>query len=351
MKRISVVQQVAIRTGNRRTGVDYFNAFLRFIWSSPVPTLASVDFSVIARGNGPRIAVLAFLALILLACTPQSPYPRILLSDLEPVARVSRTDGDALKVALATGLSPSQSIARYQAITDYLSSQLGRRVELVQRKTYAEVDSLLREGMVDIAFVCSSSYVIAQEAFGERLLAVPVIRNTPYYQSVIIVNESSSITSFSQLRGRSFALVDPQSTSGALYLLSKVAHLGGLAYFKSHIFTYSHDYSIAAVRDGLVTGACVDSNALAAALAKDSKLGNSIKVIDISPTYANNPVVASPKLDERVFEKVQRFLLAMDSDPEGRLALNLAGIERFVLLDDREYDSVRQLVQKARVKR
>ena len=288
------------------------------------------------------------LTLILASCASQENYPRIRLSDLEPVPHSSRAENAILQVALATGLSPSASLARYQAITDYLSAKLGQPVELLQRKTYAEVDDLLREGKVDIAFVCSSSYVLGRDGFGLQLVAVPVIHGTSDYHSAIIVSAASSITSFDQLKGKSMALADPQSASGALYLYSKVAGLGGLSWLKSYIFTYSHDYSIVAVRDGLVDGAAVDSNVLAAAIARDPQLNNSLRIIDTSPSYANNPVVAKSNLDLALFNRVQTLLLGMDSDPDGRAALTRADMDRFVLLDDERYDSVRLLIQKAK---
>jgi len=142
---------------------------------------------------------------------------------------------------------------------------------------------------------------MGREPFGERFVAAPVIRGTPYYNSVIIVNASSSITSFADLQGKSVALTDPQSTSGTLYLYSKVVGLGGLSYFKGHTYTYSHDYSINAVRDGLVDAAAVDSNVLAGAMSRDPKLNTLLRVIDTSPSHANNLVVASPILDAKFF--------------------------------------------------
>lgn len=302
--------------------------------------------------NTPLTIALALFSLFALStCNSQGERPFIQMSDLQTVAKTEPTPGAGLKVALATGLSPSQSLARYRTITEYLSAKLGQPVELVQRKTYAEVDDLLREGKTGIAFVCSSSYVIGQESFGEKLVAVPVIRGTPYYQSVIIVNAASSITQFGELKGKSVALVDPQSTSGALYFSVKAGEFGGLLHLKSHIFTYSHDYSINAVLDGLVDGAAVDSNILAAALERDARLKTALRVIDTSPPFPNNPVVASPSIDSAVLARAQALLLAMHDDADGKTALALAAIDRFVLLSDEEYKSVRELVQRARMSR
>ncbi|MHB1654565.1 MAG: substrate-binding domain-containing protein [Desulfitobacteriaceae bacterium] len=284
------------------------------------------------------------LALSLMGCGKTEPVKHVTLSHLEPVSAPEQGSKETLRVALAVGLSPTQSIAKYQALTTYLSEKLNRPVELVQKKSYKEVDDLIEEGKVDIAFVCSSSYVMGHEKFGERLVAVPITNGSPYYQSVIIANADTNIRNWTQLKGRSFAFVDPQSTSGALYAMSQIKDRGGLEFFKSFIYTYGQSNSIAAVRDHLVDAAAVDNYTLASTLAKSPQLANTIQIIDTSPEYGNNPVVASPRLDEQTFIAVQTTLLGMDKDAAGQEALQTAGYDRFELLEDSLYNSVRRLV-------
>jgi ABC-type phosphate/phosphonate transport system substrate-binding protein len=43
---------------------------------------------------------------------------------------------------------------------------------------------------------------------------------------------------------------------------------------------------------------------------------------------------------------LQNILLGMDGDPAGRSALDNLGFDRFVLVKDSDYDSVRALEQK-----
>ncbi len=295
-----------------------------------------------------KIFAMLFLFLVVIlstsGCLKFEKTNKVILSDLQPTYYPDSNSSSELRVALAIGLSPSQSIARYQAITNYLSQKLDRPVKLVQRKTYKEVDELIQEGQVDIAFVCSSSYVIGHENFGERLLAVPIINGSPYYQSIIIASIESDIKSWSEVKGHSFAFSDPQSTSGALYALSKINDNHAADYFSSYIFTFDHGNTITAVKDNLVEAGALDGNAFQSALIKDPYLTNSIRIIDVSPHYANNPVVASPRLDEQTFLAIQKALLEMD-DELGQEALVAAGIDRFELLENNIYDSVRELVK------
>ena len=74
-------------------------------------------------------------------------------SSLEPP--VFPRSAGKLRIAVAAIISPAKSLIFYQDMFDYIGEKLGREVEMVQRKTYAEVNFLLREGLIDAAFVCS----------------------------------------------------------------------------------------------------------------------------------------------------------------------------------------------------
>ena len=52
-------------------------------------------------------------------------------------------------------ISPKETFIYYRQILDYIASGLGRNVELVQRKTYSEVNELIGKGEIDVAFICS----------------------------------------------------------------------------------------------------------------------------------------------------------------------------------------------------
>jgi phosphonate transport system substrate-binding protein len=54
--------------------------------------------------------------------------------------------------------------------------------------------------------------------------------------------------------------------------------------------------------------------------------------------------VVSPNLRPQLKTTLRDLLLGMADDPDGRQALEALGIQRFVPIDDRAYDSVRQLI-------
>ncbi|MGC9024612.1 MAG: phosphate/phosphite/phosphonate ABC transporter substrate-binding protein [Chloroflexia bacterium] len=270
------------------------------------------------------------------------------MSEIPPLPTPTGTsESRPLRVAIAAVISPQSTVEEYLPFLDYLGRRLGRPVELLQRRTYAEVNALVRDREVDLALVCTGAYIRGHRDFGMELLAVPQVQGETVYYSYIIVPAASPAHTLADLRGKSFAFTDPLSNSGrlmALYMLRQMGEEPGL-FFGRTIYTYSHDNSIRAVADGLVDGAAVDSLVYTYLLSRHPELASRVRVIARSEPCAMPPVVVHPELAAEQKALLQNILLTMHQDEEGRAALARLGIDRFVVLDDRAYDSVRRALE------
>lgn len=286
--------------------------------------------------------LLAWLA----ACAPAGVQPLIRLSDLEPL-EVPTSDVPPLRVAVAAVLSAQSTAETYQPLLDYLSAKLGRPVELVQRRTYGEINQLIEDGEVDVAFVCTGAYVTGRDEFGMRLLAAPQVNGATVYYSNLIVPSDSPAQSLADLRGGVFAFTDPMSTTGRMYPTYLVQRLGTTPerFFSRTYFTYSHDEAIRAVAGGLADGAAVDSLVYDSVVRRDPALGAKVRVVDRSPPFGIPPVVVGPSVRPQVAAQVAEILMGMSADPEGRRALEAMQIDGFVPIEDSAYDSVRTLMK------
>jgi phosphonate transport system substrate-binding protein len=244
-------------------------------------------------------------------------------------------------------ISPRETLEVYGEIVDYIGQKLGRPTQLIQRRTYAEVNHLLETGEVDLAFVCTRPYVEGQRDFGMELLVAPKVQGDTVYYSYIIVPLDSPVGSLAQLRGKSFAFVDPMSNTGKLvptYMLAKMGETPE-SFFSNYVFTYSHSNSIKWVARHLVDGAAVDSLVWDYAAATDPTFTSKTKIIDKSPPYGIPPVVVSPRIDPELKERLREIFLSMDEDERGREIIHKIMIEEFVIIDDKAYESVREMLQ------
>jgi phosphonate transport system substrate-binding protein len=295
------------------------------------------------------ILLSSLILLLVAACGPANqPYPAITLSDLEPLPAYDTTvDVVPLRVAIAAIISPQGTAESYAPLLDYLGTRLGRPVELVQRRTYAEVNNLIERGEVDLAFVCTKAYVMGHRDFGMELVAAPQMGGETVYHSVLIVPAESPARSMADLRGLVFAFTDPLSNTGCMYPTHLVQQLGETpaAFFERTLYTYSHDDAIRAVAEGLADGAAVDSLVYEFTLARTPELGQRTRIIHRSPPFGMPPAVVNPNIRPQLRAQLREILLQMDGDPQGREALATAGFDRFVQIEDDAYDSVRDLEQ------
>lgn len=255
------------------------------------------------------------------------------------------SDSESLRIAVSAIISPEETMIYYQDMFDYLSLKMGIPVKLVQRKTYQEVNDLVRKNSVDAAFVCSLAYIEGKDQFGMELLAVPIVRGEPYYYSYIIVPEDSSINSLKELKGKTFAYTDPLSNSGKLSPEYMIAQMGENpeTFFRLTFFTYSHDKSIQAVAEKMVDGAAVDSLVWDFKNATDPRFTSRTKIISKSPPYGIPPVVVSKDIDPALKEKLRKILLKMHEDEKGKEILNRIMVDRFSEANDSLYNSVREM--------
>lgn len=313
--------------------------------------LAMIGRAIRRRPQRGAISLFAILLLLVLAaCDPGYQGQEISFRSspaATPASAVSATRAEAiLRMAVAPVISPRETFnSRYRDLLDYVGGKLGLPVELVQGKTYAEINDMVRAGDVTFAFVCTNPYLQGKDDFGMELLAVPEVNGETIYYSYLVVRADSSLDSLADLRDHTFAFSDPLSNSGRLAPVYQLALMGETpeSFFARSIFTYAHDNSIKAVAENLVDAAAVDSLVYDYWVETGSNYTSRTKVIEKWGPFGINPVVVRPGLDPALKARLREVLLGMDEDAAGREILKSLFINRFVVADERIYDSVRDM--------
>ena len=300
---------------------------------------------IISRGYFPLLLLMPFL--ILSSC--KKVDEKKVSVDFKERIQMQR-DNDfvnkqPLRIAVAAVVSPKETSTYYDEMMKYVSRKLDRPVEIIQKKTYQEVNDMLERYELDLAFVCSGPYVNGHKKFGMELLVAPMLYGKPFYQAYFIVHKDSPINNIQGLRGKRFAFTDPNSNTGKLvptYVLSKMGETPE-KFFKDIIFTYSHDNSIKAVSKGLVDGASVDGLIWDYCNDRTPECVMDTRIIYKSPLFGIPPVVVHPKTPIAVKENLKKIFLEMHEDPEGKKILSEIRIEKFIVPKDSSYASVREM--------
>jgi phosphonate transport system substrate-binding protein len=270
--------------------------------------------------------------------------------DFEKTVAVDRPtspapDSEQLKVAVAAIISPKEIFIYYRQLLDYIGKKMGREIQFIQRKTYGKINELLAKGQIDLAFVCSGPYVHGKKKYGFQLVATPEVQNSHFYHSYLIVNKKSAFRTLEDLRGRVFAFSDPDSNTGKLvptYWLSQMGERPE-TFFSKTIYTYSHDNSIMAVAKALVDGAAVDGLIWEYYHRKNPVFTLKTRIIRKSEPYGIPPMVASNAIQPELMTKIRILLFSMHEDPNGRAILKELMIDKFIVPDDKWYDSIRKI--------
>ena len=291
----------------------------------------------------------AFVIVLFLGCSGDSDYKHIDFSNTISVKQTAKQpmEPGLLRVAVAAMISPKETIVYYKELLDYIGTKAGYSVELIQRKTYGEINELFLNRRIDLAFICTGPYATGKEKYGFVGLATPVVRGEPYYQSYLIVNKNSRFSKIHDLRGRIFAFTDPESNTGSLvpsYWLSEMGETPE-SFFTRVTYTYSHDNSILAVAKNLVGGATVDGHKWEYYNLRNPVHTSMTRVIKKSELFGGPPLVVSTLLPEQLIRQLRNTIFSMHKDPEGRRILNELMIDRFIGLKEEWYEPVRRMIQ------
>lgn len=292
-----------------------------------------------------KAALLLIIVLFTCSCEERKPQVDMKHTVSVPTKAPEEDSRKILRIAVAAMISPETTRAYYEDLLRLIASRLGRRAVFVQRRTYAEVNALVKHREVDVAFVCSGPYTEGHDEFGMEIIAVPVVHGEKVYHSYIIVRHDSAFATFRALKGQKFAFVDKGSNTGYLvpaYMLAKQGEKPE-TYFREFFFTHSHDNSIKAVADGQADGAAVDSLIWEFFNTINPALTERTKIIEKSPPYGIPPVVVHPRLNVELKKQLRQVLLSLHKDREAAALLAKIQIDRFAEGNDAMYGTVRDM--------
>src|SRR3990172_7740525 len=166
---------------------------------------------------------------------------------------------DHLRFAVASMVGAEATFSTYQHFVRRVCLEVGRKEAFIVRPSYARVREALERGEVDVAFVCTGTYLYSLRDKSMRLLVQPVFRDSLDYRCLVIVPAQSSVRTLDDLRGAVMAFTDAESNTGCLVPCATMLTRGldPKSYFRKVVFTGSHDRSIMAVAHSVVDGAAV----------------------------------------------------------------------------------------------
>ena len=279
---------------------------------------------------------------------PSCSRRSLLLGALLSPAAGWTTEGPEETASVRIGLTPvflDDQAAFLGVWREYLQQRLHTSVAFVRRGSYRQIVEMLQTGALDFAWLCGYPYVRHRQEL--RLLAVPLYRSKPLYQSYLIVPRADTATrSILDLRGKVFAYSDPDSNSGYLYPQYALRQLKERpdAFFSRTFFTWSHRAVVEAVAVGLAQAGAVDGYVWDTLAKVHPAITRDTQVVQRSPEFGFPPFVARAAASGSGFAAMQEVLVGMARDPEGTALLKRLNLDGFTAGEPRLYDTVAAMV-------
>ena len=256
--------------------------------------------------------------------------------------------GESPKI-LRMGLIPAddadEMLRSYEPVKEYLSKSLGIPVEIKVTSDYTAAIEAMRGKHIDMAWFGPFSYIIAANVAGAEAIVVGVRRadNRSDYRSIIVAREGSGITSLKDLKGKSFAFVDPASTSGNLIPRKMLLenNIDPDKDFSRTFFAGTHNSVEYAIANKKVDAGADSDNSFERMVAAGEIDPQVNIVIFKSDPIPGSPIAVRKDLPAAFRKKIQDALANMDE----QTILKVDGwgnIARYDKVTDSKYDIIRE---------
>jgi len=251
---------------------------------------------------------------------------------------------DDLRVAFIpeAGASPDQ-IAAKQPLIDMIAKATGRNVKLFVTTSYAATVEAIGNDGVDIAYLGGLTYVKAHEKYGVKPL---VQRSEDKQYHSLFITGNAAITSLKDLKGKTFAFGDINSTSGHLIPVKELLEAGidPSKDLKTN-FTGNHPATAQAVASGQADAGAIDEGIYKKLVADKTIDPAKARVFHTSKPFVDYVWVAAKSVDDKTAAAVGHAFEASAS-PE---LLKLLRATKYVKADDKEYDGIREVARREKL--
>ncbi|MBU1083474.1 MAG: phosphate/phosphite/phosphonate ABC transporter substrate-binding protein [Candidatus Omnitrophota bacterium] len=254
---------------------------------------------------------------------------------------------------LRIGVVPEQNIleqkAKYGAVSRYLSKKLGMDVHISILEKYEDIYGAFSKKEIDAGFFGSFSYVKAHDALGVEVIARPVWKDgIASYTGYIFVRKDSSILSVPDMKGKRLALVSKETTAGYVFPVTYFKENGIediQKYFSKVYFAGSHDISAWSVYIGETDiGAC-KSRVFNALAAENPDFADKMVILSESLKFPSNSIAVSGEMDGETRTRIKDVLIGMNTEEEGRQALEGFGAIGFIATTDEDFAPLYDMIR------
>jgi len=230
-----------------------------------------------------------------------------------------------IKVGAVTVENQGATITRYKPFADYIEKKFGVKVEVFTASDYAGIVQALSGGQIHLARLGPASYAagfIDSEGEIEPLVMNVEPNGGKGYHSVLIVRSDSPYKSIADLKGKSLAWADANSTSGYLVPNASLRDAGidPQKHFGRTVFSGGHEQSVLGVLKGNFDSAFTwtspghQAGQFRIMMDRGMLKLDDVRIVWESPLIANPPWAVSKKIPADMRKDLQDMFVNLAKD-------------------------------------
>lgn len=274
---------------------------------------------------------------------------RVVLAVLLGLFVVSAQAGDKpVSVGMIPDAGATQvSIQEKAPLKDYLARQMGAEVNLIIPTNYNATVEALGNGSLDFAYLGGLTYVKARKQYA----VIPLVQRTSdlQFHSLFITGANSGINSLTDLKGKTFAFGDINSTSGHLmpYFELKQAGINVDSDLKFR-YSGSHPATAKAVESGAMDAGALDETVYNSMIAEGKLDKTKVRVFYTSKPFLDYVWVARKDVSKEAQEKFAKAFTDLKEGKDDQI-LGIVRGKSFVRASDDKYELLRKIAEELKM--
>lgn len=256
---------------------------------------------------------------------------------------------EELKMGIIPLEAPKIMFKQFTPLADYLSKELGVTVTLVIGKDYQATMDAIGNNEVQFAYLTPTTYPKSEKQNPDAKIT-PLVRfqegGKGSYRSCIIVPADSSVTEVSQLKGKTFAFGNEDSTASHLMPRSMIIAAG--LDIKTDLAKYEYLGSHTNVANA-VKPKTFEAGGVKDSVADQFVKEGSVKIIATSEEIPEFPICVNNKMSDDMVKKLKEALLKLKADDEASKEILTSINKKYTGCEETKsehYDVIREMIKK-----
>ncbi len=255
---------------------------------------------------------------------------------------------EVIKMGIFPRKPALETTQAYEPLAKYLSSKIGKRVELVVSKDFQTFWEGVKKKEYDLVHYNQYHYIKSHKELDYDVILMNEEFGSPKVNAAIIVRKDSGINSVADLKGKKILFGGNkqamQSYIGAVQILKN----GGLKQG-----SYAEDFAVNPPNVVLaVFNKMADAGGIGEVLLQLQKIKEKVDVTQLKVLARGDDLpmlcwAVKKEMNKDLAQKIQKTMIGLKNDEAGKNILKGAEATAFVSAADKDYDIIRKIVKES----